>query len=73
MQICQDDFLACCDGTIFYCLNHGTCTLRLNSRSTIQPIYTESFVYFEINRFDKCGVEQDLNLNKDKGFVVSPS
>lgn len=39
----------------------------------MQPIYTESFVYFEINRFNKCGVEQDLNLNKDKEFIVSPS
>lgn len=58
MQIFQDDFLACCDSTIFYCLNHGTCTLRLN------PVYhqsIQSFVYFEINRFDECGVEQDLN------------
>lgn len=39
----------------------------------MQPIYTESFVYFEINRFNKRGVEQDLNLNKDKEFIVSPS
>lgn len=39
----------------------------------MQPIYTKSFVYFEINRFNKCGVEQDLNLNKDEGFIVSPS
>lgn len=33
----------------------------------------QSFVDFQINRFDKCGVEQDLNLNKDKGFIVSRS
>lgn len=54
MQILLYAFPACCDGSIFYCLNHGTYTPRLNPRFT----YRQSIqrVLFTLKSIDLISV-----------------